>query len=227
MSIKRDHPYFVTVHLASLAMHETWGTGFPDDNLPGCLMENWLNAEWIRARNKIVLFKKLKYFDLEKKKSTLSLYFYIENNLWRNLLNKNTDSQGFWGRGGKQDGEREDVGLEGEVIREKHGRELPDFLKPLLVCQMNQITEYWIRKIYDWEFEEVTCDTKYVMWMRSLLFYWQKHIMSQEAGPLCITFPGMLHLTDSWAGASQPQGKQGQHVLRSYRAVFCVKLSET
>lgn len=148
------------------------------------------------------------------------------------MLNKDTDSLGFGGGGGTKPRGRErrgtlDVGLEEEVMREKHCRELPDLLKPLLACQMNQTTEYWIRKIYDWEFEEVTCDTKYVMWMRSLLFYWQKHIMSREPGPLCITFLEMLHLTDSWAGASQPQGKQGQHALRSYRAVFCVKLAET
>jgi len=35
-----------------------------------------------------------------------------------------------------------DVGLEDAVVREKYCRELPDLLKPLLACQMNQTTEY-------------------------------------------------------------------------------------
>lgn len=120
-----------------------------------------------------------------------------------------------------------DVGLEGKVMREKHCRELPDLLKPLLACQMNQTTEYWISKIYDWESEEHTCDSEYVIWMRYLLFYWQKHVMSREPGPLCTAFLEMLCLTDSWTAASQPQGKLGQHARRSYRAVLCVKLSES
>lgn len=39
--------------------------------------------------------------------------------------------------------------------------------------------------------------------------------MYNEPGPPCIAFLEMLCLTDSWAGASQPQGKQGQHTPRS------------
>lgn len=44
---------------------------------------------------------------------------------------------------------------------------------------MNQTTKYWISQIYDWEFEEDTCDTKHVVWMRSL-FYRQQRVMSWE-----------------------------------------------
>lgn len=34
------------------------------------------------------------------------------------------------------------MGLEREVMREKHYWELPDLLTLLLACQMNQTTEY-------------------------------------------------------------------------------------
>lgn len=60
-----------------------------------------------------------------------------------NLLNKILFFWDFVRREKKEEGERkETLGLEKEVLREKHCWELPDLAKLLLACQMNQTTEY-------------------------------------------------------------------------------------
>lgn len=96
------------------------------------------------------------------------------------------------------------VGLEREVTREKHCWELPDLLKPLLACQMNQTTEYWISKIYEWEFEEV------YLWYKTRCVNEISSVLSTEANnelgagsPLhCLSGDALFDWQLSWSQAA-------------------------
>lgn len=95
----------------NFTMCDLQGIGFPDDNFPSCPREIWFNTKLIWARNKLRLFNKFKYFNLEKRKNaTFLIYiFSIENNFWGNLLNKNTDFLGCCDGKKIQEGAGEEV----------------------------------------------------------------------------------------------------------------------